>query len=117
MFRLFTDAENVRELLVHRCRSQHFEPRKRRVYEVLFAELLKLGAPSTSETDSDETLTQERQRAGWAPRGRGSSIRLVRCGQVRRDLECPCVAALVNFKSESFWLLLKRQRVENVSRG
>jgi hypothetical protein len=36
MFRLFTDAENVRELLVHRCRSQHFEPRKRRGYEVLF---------------------------------------------------------------------------------
>ncbi len=69
MFRLFTDAENVRELLVHRCRSQHFEPRKRRVYEVLFAELLKLGAPSTSETDSDEILTQERQRAGWAPKG------------------------------------------------
>ena len=59
MFRLFTDAENVRELLVHRCRSQHFEPRKRRVYEVLFAELLKLRAPSTSETDSDETLTQD----------------------------------------------------------
>jgi len=44
--RPFTDAEDVRELLVHRCRSQHFEPRKRRVYEVLFAELLKLGAPS-----------------------------------------------------------------------
>jgi hypothetical protein len=86
MFRLFTDAENVRELLVHRCRSQHFEPRKRRVYEVLFAELLKLGAPSTSETDSDETLTQERQRAGWAPRGRGSSIRLVRCGQEGEDV-------------------------------
>src|SRR5215469_16547091 len=47
MFRLFTDAENVRELLVHRCRPQHFESRKRRGYEVLFAELLKLGAPST----------------------------------------------------------------------
>jgi multimeric flavodoxin WrbA len=31
MFRLFTDAENVGELLVHRWRSQHFEPRKRRV--------------------------------------------------------------------------------------
>jgi len=43
MFRLFTDAENVRELLVHRCHSQHFESRKRRGYEVLFAELLKLG--------------------------------------------------------------------------
>src|SRR6202022_3373533 len=39
MFRLFTDAENVRELLVHRRRSQHFEPRKRRGYEVLFEEL------------------------------------------------------------------------------
>src|SRR6516164_215817 len=50
MFRLFTDAENVRELLVHRCRSQNFESRKRRGYEVLFAELLKLGAPSTFVT-------------------------------------------------------------------
>ena len=52
MSRLRTDAEDVGEFLAHRCRSQHFEPRKRRVYEVLFAELLKLGAPSTSENDS-----------------------------------------------------------------
>ena len=31
---------------VNASRSQHFESRKRRIYEVLFAELLKLGAPS-----------------------------------------------------------------------
>ena len=31
---------------VNTSRSQHFESRKRRIYEVLFAELLKLGAPS-----------------------------------------------------------------------
>src|SRR5262249_2016591 len=42
MFRLFTDAENVRELLIHRYRSQNFESRNYPVYEVLFCEAFEI---------------------------------------------------------------------------
>src|ERR1700758_339202 len=85
MFRLFTDAENVRELLVHRCRSQHFEPRKRRGYEVLFAELLKPGAPSTfvtSETVPSAAHSQNPHAPEASPRWqrtKGSSLKTRLC--------------------------------------
>src|SRR5215469_6294394 len=66
MFRLFTDAEYVRKLLVHRCRWQHFEPGKRRVYEVF----LRL-RPSRSSFQTRVSASRKCDSASFRP-GRSS---------------------------------------------
>src|ERR1700736_4241389 len=71
MFRLFADSEGVREVLIHRWRSQHFEPRKCGVYEILFAERLKLRWTPTCVPFPEITrLAAVRPARTLVPRGR-----------------------------------------------